>query len=94
VVFPSADVKVYLDATPEERARRRSIDPAHAAGRETAGVTQVAEALAARDRTDSTRTASPLVVPPGAVYIDTTGVPIDEVVHRVRALIDAKLAPA
>jgi cytidylate kinase len=94
VVFPGADVKVYLDATPEERARRRSIDPAHAAGRETAGVTQVAEALAARDRTDSTRTASPLVVPPGAVYIDTTGVPIDEVVHRVRALIDAKLAPA
>jgi cytidylate kinase len=94
VVFPAADVKVYLDATPEERARRRSLDSAHAAGRETSGVQQVAEALAARDKTDSTRTASPLVVPPGAVYIDTTDVPIDEVVLRVRTLIDAKLAPA
>jgi cytidylate kinase len=81
VVFPSADVKVYLDANPEERARRRSHDPAHAAGREAAA--SVAQALEARDRADRTRAASPLTRAEDAVYIDTTAMTIDEVVDRV-----------
>jgi cytidylate kinase len=93
VVFPDATVKIYLDASPEERARRRAADAAHAASRE-AGVAQVAEALSARDQTDRTRSASPLQVAPDAVYIDTTGRPIDDVVSQVLALIDAKLAAA
>jgi len=91
VVFPDADVKVYLDAAPNERARRRSLDPAHAAGRE-AGTQQVADALAARDLNDSTRAVSPLTMAAGAVYIDTTTLPIGEVVDRVMQLALEKLA--
>jgi cytidylate kinase len=86
VVFPAADVKIYLDASPEERARRRAADPAHAA---SAGqpLTDVATALAERDRSDSTRAASPLAVAADAVTIDTTRLAIDDVVARVIALV-------
>jgi len=94
VVFPDAEVKVYLDASPDERARRRAWDASHAASRAgEAGdhVGQVAQALEARDRSDRTRAASPLMVAPDAVYIDTTGVPIDAVVSQVMALILPRL---
>jgi cytidylate kinase len=87
VVFPRADIKIYLDATPEERARRRAQDPEHAAGRSGAAVQEVAAALAARDRSDQTRAASPLALAADAVRIDTTGVPIDDVVVRVLELV-------
>ncbi len=87
VVFPSADVKVYLDADPAERARRRAQDPAHQGG---GALPEIADAMAARDRLDSTREASPLVTATDAVRIDTTGVSIDEVVQRVLELVDAK----
>lgn len=85
VVFPHADLKIYLDASPEERARRRAADPAHTSGR-SADVAHVAVDLAARDKADSTRTVAPLVKAEDAVYIDTTGVPVDDVVARVLAL--------
>jgi cytidylate kinase len=88
VVFPQAEVKIYLDASPEERARRRATDPAHAAGKGTTAVQDVASALAARDMSDRTRTASPLAIAADAVVIDTTGVPIDEVVARVLGIIN------
>ena len=55
VVFPAADVKIYLDATPEERARRRAHDPSHALSAGAATVGDVATALEARDRSDRTR---------------------------------------
>lgn len=87
VVFPRAHVKIYLDASPEERARRRATDPAHAAGRGGTAVRDVASALAARDRSDSTRAVSPLAVAADAFVVDTTGVPIEEVVERVMALV-------
>jgi cytidylate kinase len=87
VVFPGADLKIYLDASPEERARRRATDPAHAAGKWGAAVQVVASALAERDKSDSTRAASPLLLAADAVLIDTTGVPVDEVVERVMALV-------
>src|SRR5438046_5596145 len=70
VVFPRADVKVYLDASPEERARRRAADPAHSAGAKAVG--EVGTALAARDESDRTRTASPLYAAADAVVVDTT----------------------
>ena len=89
VVFPDADVKVYLDASPEERARRRAADPAHASSK-TAQLSEVATALAERDRSDSTRTASPLAVAADATVIDTTGVPIDDVIERVLALVGSR----
>ena len=92
VVFPSADVKVYLDASPDERARRRARDAAHAAGRDQAGLAAVAAALEARDRTDRTRTVSPLTLAPGAVYVDTTALDITEVVGRVMAVVAAARA--
>jgi cytidylate kinase len=82
VVFPAADVKLYLDASAEERARRRAQDPAHAAGRANAGVATVAAALAARDQSDRTRAASPLTKADDAVYIDTTSLTVDQVLER------------
>ncbi|HET7221115.1 MAG TPA: (d)CMP kinase [Vicinamibacterales bacterium] len=90
VVFPQADVKIYLDASPDERARRRASDPAHAAGRNGAAVQDVATALEARDRSDRTRTASPLMRADDAFEIDTTGVPIEEVITQVLALIERR----
>ena len=82
VVFPNADVKLFLDASPEERARRRSQDPSHAAGRDNTGVALVAEALAARDQSDRTRAASPLARAEDALYIDTTHLTVEAVVAR------------
>jgi cytidylate kinase len=88
VVFPAADVKVYLDASPDERARRRAADPAHRGGPAT--VAHVAEGMAARDKSDSSRSVSPLIRAADAVYIDTTGVPIESVVAQVVALVRDK----
>lgn len=87
VVFPAAAVKIYLDATADERARRRAADAAHSGGRES-GLAGVHSDLQARDRTDSTRAVAPLSLAPDAVYIDTTGMPIDEVVERVIGLVE------
>jgi len=87
VVFPDADVKIYLDASPDERARRRAADPAHAGS--PLGLAEVATALAARDQSDQTRAASPLTIAPDAIVVDTTGVPVDDVVRRVLAIVRA-----
>jgi cytidylate kinase len=89
VVFPHADVKVYLDAAPEERARRRALDPAHAAGRDGASLAGVAEAIDARDRRDRTRTVSPLTIAPDALYMDTTNLSVEEVVARVMTTVES-----
>ncbi|HTI43157.1 MAG TPA: (d)CMP kinase [Vicinamibacterales bacterium] len=89
VVFPSADLKIYLDASAEERARRRMNDPAHSGGQ--AGQAAVAASIEARDRSDTTRTASPLTIASDAVRIDTTDMPISDVVERVMTLVDAKI---
>jgi CMP/dCMP kinase len=86
VVFPDAGVKIYLDASSEERARRRVHDQAHEGSRDVA---QVASELAARDRSDSTRAVAPLAVASDAHVIDTTGLSIDQVVDRVLALVTA-----
>jgi len=89
VVFPQADLKIYLDASEEERARRRAADPAHTLSR--GGQAAVAAAIAARDRSDTTRAASPLTLAADAVHIDTTGVPIEDVVERVLSMVKEKL---
>ncbi|MEZ5290541.1 MAG: (d)CMP kinase [Vicinamibacterales bacterium] len=91
VVFPRAEVKVYLDASPEERARRRAADPAHTGGK-VSNVAHVAEDLAARDKSDSTRSVAPLMKADDAEYIDTTGVPIEDVVARVLAVVRTRTA--
>jgi CMP/dCMP kinase len=89
VVFPRADVKIYLDASPEERARRRAADPAHTRSKNVR-LSEVATALAERDKSDSTRAASPLAVAPDATVVDTTGMPVDRVIETVLALVNAK----
>jgi cytidylate kinase len=94
VVFPDADVKLYLDADAEERARRRAADPAHSGG--PAAVSDVATLLSERDRSDSTRAASPLYAAPDATIIDTTGRSVADIVEQVMTIVAAKpghLAP-
>jgi cytidylate kinase len=88
VVFPDADVKLYLDASQEERARRRATDPAHSGG--GASQAAVAASIEARDKSDTTRTVSPLTLAADATLIDTTGMPVDHVVSRVLELIRTK----
>jgi CMP/dCMP kinase len=89
VVFPRADVKIYLDASAEERARRRAADPAHSGG--PSAIADVATALSARDEIDRTRKASPLVVAADAIHIDTTGKSVMDVVEEVMVVIRGKL---
>ena len=90
VVFPQADVKVYLDASPEERARRRAQDPAHSGG--PAAVADVKALLTARDESDTTRMVSPLYAAHDAVVVDTTGKEIGEVVRDVLLIVKLKMA--
>ncbi len=77
VVFPDATVKIFLDADPFERAKRRAA--------ETPGVSveELARQIAERDARDSGRAESPLVQAPDAVRVDTTGLSIDEVVAKI-----------
>jgi cytidylate kinase len=89
VVFPDADVKIYLDASAEERARRRALDPAHSGG--PSRVSDVATLLTERDRLDSTRQTSPLYAAADAVRVDTTGKTIEEVVVEVMKVIEGRL---
>lgn len=70
VVFPGTPYKFYLDASPEVRAKRRAVDQSAAGG--TAGVGEVGQAMAERDRRDSTRAVAPLKVADDAVRIDTS----------------------
>jgi len=86
VVFPRADVKLYLDASPEERARRRANDPAHTGV--PAAVADVARLLTQRDELDRTRAASPLYAADDALVVDTTGKNIDVVCKEVLALVE------
>jgi cytidylate kinase len=89
VVFPQADLKLYIDASAEERARRRAADPAHTGGQ--ANLASVQSDLVARDQSDSTRAVAPLTMAPDAIYIDTTTMPIEVVVNRVMMLVAEKL---
>src|SRR5437762_4303548 len=85
-VFPDAEVKIFLDADPVIREQRRS--------KQSHGVP--AEAMAAelreRDRRDRTRANSPLEAAPDAMVLDSTSLSEDEVLQRVEALVEKKLA--
>lgn len=83
VVAPDADLKVFLTASAAARAARRSAEIA-------ADVAATAEDLARRDRLDSTRKASPLQKAADAVELDTTELGIDEVVARLREMLNSK----
>jgi len=91
VVFPDADVKIFLDASPEERARRRAADPAHGLSRSEASA-DVASEMEARDRSDRTRSSSPLTRASDAVPLDTTALSIDQTVDRVLEIVKQAIA--
>jgi len=83
VVFPDARLKVFLVASPWERAQRRRHDE-QAAGRDVDVATLVRE-IEARDRLDATRSVSPMLAASDAVLVDTTGRTIDDVVAEIVA---------
>ena len=76
VVFPKATLKVYVTATPEERARRRSLE----SGRP---VEEILQEITGRDQIDSSRDDSPLSVSDEALVVDTTGKTLDEVANEI-----------
>lgn len=87
VVFPDADVKVYLTASGNERARRRHAELS--ARGESIGQETVQSRMSARDEADSNREASPLAAADDAILIDTTGLGIGAVTDRIAALVEA-----
>jgi len=83
VVFPHAQLKIYLTATPEERARRRYNQLKDKGS--GASLAALSLEIAERDRRDSTRAVAPLVPAADAVTVDSTSLTIDEVVDRIMA---------
>jgi cytidylate kinase len=81
VVFPTAEFKFYLDATPHERARRRAAQ-LRARG-EIVDLNEILGQIVARDTRDATRSVGPLSVPPDAEVIDTTELTQDQVLERM-----------
>lgn len=88
IVFPNADVKFYLDAAPEKRARRRFEE------RTSPGVTfeAILADIRARDHQDMTREDSPLLRVPDAVYVDTTDLSPADVIARLLEVVEARRA--
>jgi cytidylate kinase len=85
VVFPQADLKIYLDASEEVRARRRQKELA--SGGKNLPLEQVLEEIRRRDESDRSRAVGPLRVPDGAVVVDTTDMTIDQMVERLYDLV-------
>lgn len=85
VVFPNAELKIYLDATPEERARRR-FEQKKALG-EPADYDEILAGIVQRDFEDSTREIAPLKPAPDAVHILSDGMTVEEVVEKIRAMV-------
>ena len=90
VVFPDADLKVFLTASPEARARRRLLQRGE--GVEPAALARETEILARRDAADSSREVAPLRRPPDAVELDTSAMDFAEQVARIEALAREALA--
>jgi cytidylate kinase len=82
VVAPDAEVKVYLTAEAAARAARRAAEDG------AADVAATESSLLARDRIDSTRTASPLTMAEGALHIDSTPYSLEEVVDLIVGLVE------
>ena len=88
VVFPNADIKIYLDATPEERANRRMKQ-----NKEKGIVSNyddILKEIKIRDNRDMTREISPLKKADDAIYMDSTNFEIDEVVDKILHIINAE----
>jgi len=79
VIFPDADLRIFLTADPVERARRRAAEG-------------IADSISERDKLDSSRKAAPLACPEGAVKIDSTHLTLDQVVEKISAMLDEIIA--
>jgi CMP/dCMP kinase len=90
VVFPQAQVKIFLTASPEERAQRRHKQLKQKGV--AANLAALSREIAERDQRDSTRAISPLVASDDAVSLDTTGMTVDEVIGRVLQIAHGRLA--
>jgi cytidylate kinase len=93
VVFPDADVKFFLTASPECRARRR-FEELRAKGDAAATLPAVLADQQRRDDQDSQRALAPLRPAPDAVVLDSSGVALDEVVDRLVAVVEGRLSVA
>ena len=81
VVFPDAELKLYLTAAPRVRAERRVAESG-------GDVDEIAAAIERRDRNDLSRVDSPLVQANGSIVVDTTGLSVDEVLARIEKLLE------
>ncbi len=88
-VFPNADIKIYLDATAEARAQRRHTDDL-AKGIHSGSLSATQAEIEERDQRDKTRADSPLVQAADALYIDSSGLTIEEVVTRIIQIVMAR----
>jgi len=88
VVFPNADVKIYLDASPEERAKRR-VQQNQEKGI-TTSYEEVLKSIKDRDQKDSTRKIAPLRKAEDAIYIDSTNMKIEEVTDEIVRIVKEK----
>ena len=87
-VFPNADVKIYLDATPEERAKRRILQNQEKGIEST--YEEILENIKFRDHNDKTSSVAPLKQAEDAIYIDTTNLSINQVEKKVSKIIKKK----
>lgn len=90
VVFPSAEIKIFLDAEPGERARRRSTELLQSDP--SVNPLQVDVEIQKRDRRDRERPEAPLMQAPDAQLVDTTGLSLDEVEETILRMIRAKIS--
>lgn len=88
VVLPEAEIKVYLDASLHERARRRHLEDLRRG--KASDMAEVIRDLRRRDRIDSTRAAAPLRPADDAIILDSTNLTADQVVERIVALVGAR----
>jgi len=86
VVLPEAELKIYLEATVEERARRRQLELTRRD--QSSPYEEILKAMAARDAYDSSRTLAPLKPAPDAVLLDTTGLTVEQGLARAMALAE------
>ncbi len=93
VVFPHAEVKIFLDAAPEVRGMRRYDQLGGAASKPPVQPEEVIRDLRARDQRDRNRADSPLKPAPDSVILDSTEMTLEEVVQAAAAIVAAKLTP-
>lgn len=88
IIFPDADVKIFLDAPLEVRAKRRHLELEKGG----AGATEVSSTLEERDKRDTERLAAPLKMADDAVLVDTSDLTLDEVVQKVLKIVNERLS--